>query len=498
MKKLFTILIFALSLTTAQAQMADGSTAPDWTLTDINGNTHNLYNMLDSGYVVYLDFSATWCPPCWSYHQSHAFRDLYNNYGPGTADNKVRVFMVEGDASTNSADLAGTGSNTQGDWISGVPYPIIDDASITSLYQIGYWPTIYKVCPSKIITEIGQQSTADLWAAAQENNCQLATQSVDALVDTYEGTEFLCGTQDIEVSILNLGTTALTSADIKMMDGNNVISTTSWSGNLSTYGGEVVNLGPLSIAGTTNITFEVVAAGDANANNNTLTETLNVATVTTHDTITVQVQTDNYGNETYWAIVDDAGAIKAQGGNLFVGITGGGNGVPAGSSGYANNSLNEEVVVLPKGCYEFVIVDAYGDGICCSFGTGFYNVFAGVTSTTPQLLANGGSFGAGETIPYEAAFPVNTKEVIALNSVKVFPNPATTLVNIEFNLASTEDMEISISNALGQTVKNVNTGNLDAGVHNFSVNTSDLAAGMYFINFTDGQNVMTQRFVVAK
>ena len=93
---------------------------------------------------------------------------------------------------------------------------------------------------------------------------------------------------------------------------------------------------------------------------------------------------------------------------------------------------------------------------------------------------------------------VNTNEAIALEGMKVFPNPASDLVNIQFNLAAAQEMNISISNALGQTVKQVNTGNLNAGQQDFAVNTANLAAGMYFINFTDGQNVMTERFVVAK
>ena len=45
--------------TIATAQLPDGSIAPDFTTTDVNGNVHRLYDYLDDGYTVILDISAT-------------------------------------------------------------------------------------------------------------------------------------------------------------------------------------------------------------------------------------------------------------------------------------------------------------------------------------------------------------------------------------------------------------------------------------------------------
>ncbi|MBK9763778.1 MAG: hypothetical protein IPO87_10540 [Flavobacteriales bacterium] len=101
MKK--TLLIgLALSLgTMASAQMPDYRICPDFTGTDINGQSHNLYSLLDQGYTVVVDVSATWCGPCWTYHQTHTLENLYTTYGPGTAEDKVIVMMIEGDGSND-------------------------------------------------------------------------------------------------------------------------------------------------------------------------------------------------------------------------------------------------------------------------------------------------------------------------------------------------------------------------------------------------------------
>ena len=105
----------------ATAQLPNGSVAPDFTATDVNGNQHRLYDYLDQKATVILDISATWCGPCWNYHAGGTFEEIWEAHGPagqpGVSQNTtddVMILWFEGDAGTSLGELE---NSALGNWL---------------------------------------------------------------------------------------------------------------------------------------------------------------------------------------------------------------------------------------------------------------------------------------------------------------------------------------------------------------------------------------------
>jgi chitodextrinase len=96
--------------------------------------------------------------------------------------------------------------------------------------------------------------------------------------------------------------------------------------------------------------------------------------------VTLSITLDNYPEETSWTLTNDAGQTIASGGTY-------------GSQ--PDGSTVTETICLVNDCYTFTINDAYGDGICCSYGTGSYSLTEGGT-----ILASGGSFASSEATAF--------------------------------------------------------------------------------------------------
>ncbi len=72
--------------------------------------------------------------------------------------------------------------------------------------------------------------------------------------------------------------------------------------------------------------------------------------------ILISILTDNFGSETSWDLKNSMNQLIAHG------------------SGYSSNTLYEHNLCLSADCFTFTIYDSYGDGMCGSFGTGYYKI----------------------------------------------------------------------------------------------------------------------------
>ncbi len=153
MKKILSALLLVIFQTNfSYSQLVDGSTAPDFTFTDISGNTQNLYSYLNAGKYVAIDISATWCHPCWLYHESGVLDSLYTLHDI-RGDQTWKILFIEGDGNTTIDQLNGIGT-TQGDWVTGTLFPIMNPAGVSlndflTNYNNSFFPTLYIVCPNK-------------------------------------------------------------------------------------------------------------------------------------------------------------------------------------------------------------------------------------------------------------------------------------------------------------------------------------------------------------
>jgi hypothetical protein len=278
MKKLLFSILAAFSFSASQAQLDPGCKAVDFTFTALNNNGQlvNLYSWLDSGKYVILDVSATWCGPCWNYHNTHAMKDLYTQYGPGTAQNLVRCVFVEGDGTTGDNLMSG-GAGSQGNWLSGTPYPMCNPAQaaadqFNNDYEIGYFPTVYLICPDRTVKEVGQMTAAQLWAEINPTPQCAAKINVDATPVSVTGKLISCtGTFAIDLTLKNRGFNALTACTITAKNGATVVGTQNWSGNLSTYQTANTTLNLTGVNNYDSLVIEVTAAGDQIPANNSFT-----------------------------------------------------------------------------------------------------------------------------------------------------------------------------------------------------------------------------------
>lgn len=488
MKQLLFSLFLLLAGSTLFAQLPNGSFASDFTYKDLKGVNHNLYAYLDSGYTVFIDVSATWCGPCWSYHNSQELKRLYSNHGPkGT--NKVRVLFIEGDPSTSVDCLYGNCSGTQGNWVFGTTYPIIDaPAEFNEKWEIAFFPTIYMVCPSKLVYEVGTGSATSLYNKVA--TCPNPKGINNVAVKTYTGTkEAKCSPNNTIVpsfTFANQGAAKATSANFTIKLDNETLGTYEWNGQLAPF--EVATITPpaYTISKGGKLSIDVVSVNgqtDEEADNNSLKADVTYRKGKT--SLKFNLTTDNYSvQDITWSLKDPSGTVVHTQKD-----------VPGGFKNLT--TYNMDIPLNASGCYTFELKDIGGDGLINGTAGGIKNNGAIQIESDGTTFWSKIDYGAGFTFNFDANVTVSTREIFAVTQLQLSPNPATDQLMVQFQQDAATKVHLEVYDVTGRMVSTPVQVNGIQGNNRVPVNIQSLEPGLYFLTVkSDAGAAVSSRFMV--
>ena len=82
-----------------------------------------------------------------------------------------------------------------------------------------------------------------------------------------------------------------------------------------------------------------------------------------------------------------------------------------------------------------------------------------------------------------------------MTAVRVYPNPASDVLNIEVNASQASEMSINVYNIMGQNVMS-KTASINTGINRPSISTSELSSGIYFVTVKANGFENTMKFIV--
>ncbi len=180
---------------------------------------------------------------------------------------------------------------------------------------------------------------------------------------------------------------------------------------------------------------------------------------------------------TYGPVLDVTGLTIP--GNHTFNFTGLGQSIPAGA---------------PVGMYTYVCNVQYAGGTAVSSFD--FEVVAGPVATNP---GNWDVFGieqfgkatdlevAGNAVPTESAM------------VTAYPNPFNPTTTVQLTLPQAAEINVVVHNSLGQQVATLASGTMTAGTHALTLDGSNLASGLYFVQASvAGQPLGVQKLMLLK
>jgi hypothetical protein len=285
-----------------------------------------------------------------------------------------------------------------------------------------------------------------------------------------------------KIKIKNNGGNNLTSLTITYGMNGATPSVYNWTGLLKFQETAEVTLGDLNWAqGASNFTVTLSnpnGVPDQYAPNNSRTSKYNYPAVMPSKFI-VRCKTNSRPFETAYDLKDAAGNIIFERNNLNA------------------NTIYNDTVQLPQGCYEFRLTDSGEDGLSFWANTAQGSGYARFVSAVGATIKNFGADFGGEIYQQFTVGLTNSVEeyVFEKNQIlKAYPNPTNNLLYVTLDLPKKSNGILSIIDLLGNTIHEEQISNKIAD--SFTIDMSKYSAGVYQVVLSTDAGVSSQKVIL--
>jgi len=317
---------------------------------------------------------------------------------------------------------------------------------------------------------------------------QAGNSSTDPLTPLYNNEVNLTGISNIsetnclgaiepKITIRNNGANPLTNVDIYYRLNDETTYTYPWSGNLGFLESAEVILPQTGFEILDENNFYAYSVNpngspDEYTKNDTLIQMFERAMITPL-TVKLMMRTDANPQQNTWEILNSVGEVVYSGGP------------------YANpTTIYQETFQLEDvECYIFKIYDSGGDGLTIP---GFYALYYG----SNNYIKSGTTFGSVDSAYFEVNTQVGITEKEGETNVNIYPNPATSFINLYFFIGNNEKVSIAVYDLVGHQIKTEDPGLLSAGPQEIRIATDDIKPGLYLVQTTIGGKIFTGKLTV--
>jgi len=387
-----------------------------------------------------------------------------------------------------------------------------------------------------------------------------ASFTTDVATDSFNNAAIYCSTATPNVILSNSGTSTLTSATIYYkIDKATSWSSQAWTGSLAAGASTSVAISPSSITPGSHVIFDSVATtGDINpGNSNGLGIFVQTKTGYDYGQVSTNFEANLPTGYVPLANPDGSSWSRVWSGSTSTNL--GHNGskfamycdnpdFPAGEASYliiptptisGTTTLDFSVAYVQQTASSSDRLDVVYSTDCGSTWTSIWNKSGAdlATAAMSPILNPGTSSASGYFIPTTNAdwvthhvditsvpssaliafkntsnggnyiflddviatpYTLNVNNVNAAANIALYPNPAKDAATLEFTLATTGNVQVTVVDVIGRTVASIANGNMNAGTQKVQINTADLAAGVYTVKISTDNGVSTERLTVVK